>query len=59
MPELAASIAAARAQGQDVQANLYPYRAGQNNLSIIIPPWAHDGGAEAPIQRLRDPALRQ
>ena len=33
MPELVASIAAARAQGQDVQANVYPYRAGQNNLS--------------------------
>ena len=44
MPELTASIAAARARGQDVQANVYPYRAGQNNLSSIIPPWAHEGG---------------
>ncbi len=43
MPELTASIAAARARGQDVQANVYPYRAGQNNLSSIIPPWAHEG----------------
>jgi N-acyl-D-aspartate/D-glutamate deacylase len=59
MPELAASIANARAQGQDVQANVYPYRAGQNNLSSIIPPWAHEGGAEALIKRLKDPALRQ
>ena len=59
MPELAASIANARAQGQDVQANLYPYRAGQNNLSSIIPPWAHEGGGEALIKRLKDPALRQ
>jgi N-acyl-D-aspartate/D-glutamate deacylase len=58
MPELAAAIAAARAQGQDVQANVYPYRAGQNNLSSIIPPWAHEGGAEALIKRLKDPALR-
>ena len=32
MPELTATIAAARARGQDVQANVYPYRAGQNNL---------------------------
>src|SRR5581483_2010221 len=30
MPELTASIAQARARGQDVQANVYPYRAGQN-----------------------------
>jgi len=58
MPELTASIAQARARGQDVQANVYPYRAGQNNLSSIIPPWAHEGGAQAMIARLRDPALR-
>jgi N-acyl-D-aspartate/D-glutamate deacylase len=58
MPELTASIAQARARGQDVQANVYPYRAGQNNLSSIIPPWAHEGGAQAMIARLRDPSLR-
>ncbi|MEO8663845.1 MAG: amidohydrolase family protein, partial [Bryobacteraceae bacterium] len=39
MPELVGTIAAARAQGQDVQANVYPYRAGQNDLDSIIPPW--------------------
>jgi N-acyl-D-aspartate/D-glutamate deacylase len=59
MPELTATIAAARARGQEVQANVYPYRAGQNNLSSIIPPWAHEGGAQALIGRLKDPALRQ
>jgi N-acyl-D-amino-acid deacylase len=58
MPELTASIAAARSRGQDVQVNVYPYRAGQNNLSSIIPPWAHEGGSQALIQRLKDPALR-
>ena len=58
MPELAASIAAARAQGQDVESNVYPYRAGQNNLSSIVPPWAQEGGSKAMIARLRDPALR-
>ncbi len=58
MPELTASIAAARARGQEVQANVYPYRAGQNNLSSIIPPWAHEGGSTALIARLKDPSLR-
>jgi N-acyl-D-aspartate/D-glutamate deacylase len=58
MPELTASIAAARTRGQDVQANVYPYRAGQNNLASIIPPWAHEGGAQAMIRRLQDPSLR-
>ncbi len=58
MPELVATIAAARSRGQDVQANVYPYRAGQNDLASIIPPWAHEGGAQALIRRLRDAALR-
>jgi N-acyl-D-aspartate/D-glutamate deacylase len=58
MPELVAVIANARAQGQQVEANVYPYRAGQNNLASIIPPWAHEGGAKAMIRRLKDPALR-
>jgi N-acyl-D-aspartate/D-glutamate deacylase len=59
MPELIASIGNARAQGQDVQVNVYPYRAGQNNLASIIPPWAHEGGSQAMIARLKDPALRK
>ncbi len=58
MPDLVAVLANARAQGQLVEANVYPYRAGQNNLSSIIPPWAHEGGAKAMVQRLKDPALR-
>jgi N-acyl-D-amino-acid deacylase len=58
MPELVASIANARARGQEVEANVYPYRAGQNNLSSIIPPWAHEGGSQAMIARLKDPSLR-
>ena len=58
MPELIASIAQARASGQDVTANVYPYRAGQNDLASIIPPWAHEGGSAAMIRRLQDPALR-
>ncbi len=58
MPELIATIARARAEGVQVQANVYPYRAGQNDLASIIPPWAHEGGTEAMIRRLQDPSLR-
>ena len=58
MPELIRTVENARRHGQDVQANVYPYRAGQNNLSAIIPPWAQEGGATAMIARLKDPALR-
>ncbi|HZT30824.1 MAG TPA: D-aminoacylase [Bryobacteraceae bacterium] len=58
MPELVATIANARTQGVEVQTNVYPYRAGQNNLASIIPPWAHEGGTQAMIRRLKDPAQR-
>jgi N-acyl-D-aspartate/D-glutamate deacylase len=59
MPRLVETIAAARAQGLDVEANVYPYRAGQNALQTILPPWAHEGGTEAMLARLRDPAARK
>jgi len=58
MPELVSSIMQARSNGLDITANVYPYRAGQNDLATIIPPWAHEGGPAAMIARLKDPALR-
>ncbi len=51
-----AMIDSARAAGQDVGADQYPYTAGQNNLSSCIPPWAHADGRL--LGRLRDPATR-
>lgn len=56
--EVFGMIEQARAEGHDVRANVYPYRAGSNSLRSIIPPWAHDGGNEKMLERLRDPALR-
>jgi N-acyl-D-amino-acid deacylase len=58
MSELIGTIRQARENGQQVEAHVYPYRAGQNNLSSIIPPWAHEGGTDAMLARLRDPAQR-
>jgi N-acyl-D-aspartate/D-glutamate deacylase len=57
MPEVVAMIDKAREEGLDIRANVYPYTAGQNNLRAIIPPWAHDGGNEKMLERLRDPKL--
>ena len=48
----------ARDAGANVQANVYPYTAGQNNLSSIVPPWAHDGGRAKMLERLADPVAR-
>ena len=58
MPEIISMIKKARAEGYDVRANVYPYTAGQNDLRAIIPPWAHDGGNEKMLERLRDPGTR-
>jgi N-acyl-D-aspartate/D-glutamate deacylase len=58
MKEIVALIDAARRRGVNVQANIYPYTRGNNDLVTIIPPWAHEGGAKQLIQRLKDPAQR-
>jgi len=58
MNEVIALIEQAQARGVNVQANVYPYTRGNNNLASIIPPWAHEGGRARMIERLRDPALR-
>ena len=59
MNEVIAMIDRARNEGHDIRAHVYPYNAGQNNLRAIIPPWAHDGGNEAMLSRLRDPEMRR
>jgi N-acyl-D-amino-acid deacylase len=59
MDEIIATIEAARARGVDVQANVYPYTRGNNDLASIVPPWAHEGGRAALLARLKDPAQRR
>jgi N-acyl-D-amino-acid deacylase len=57
-PQIIGAIEAARARGIDVAADTYAYTAWQNTFSAIIPPWAHDGGNEALLDRLKDPKAR-
>jgi N-acyl-D-amino-acid deacylase len=52
------SIDAARARGIDVAADTYAYTAWENSFSAFIPPWASEGGSDALIGRLKDPATR-
>jgi N-acyl-D-amino-acid deacylase len=52
------AVEAARAEGLRITADQYPYAAGSTLLGAILPPWAHDGGTEATVGRLRDPAAR-
>ncbi len=49
---------AARKRGLDVTVDQYPYKAGSTSLMTLLPPWAHDGGNEKALERLRDPELR-
>ncbi len=58
MREIVALIDQARARGVNVQANVYPYTRGNNDLVSIIPPWAHEGGKSALIDRLKDRSIR-
>ncbi len=58
MREVVGLIEAARRDGVNVQANVYPYTRGNNDLVSIIPPWTHQGGKEQLIARLADPSLR-
>ncbi len=59
MDEVVATIEAARKRGVDVQANVYPYTRGNNNLASIIPPWAHEGGTPELLARLKNAAQRE
>jgi N-acyl-D-amino-acid deacylase len=58
MPEIVARIDAARAAGIDVAADTYAYTAWYNSMSAFVPPWAHDGGDDKLIARLKDPQTR-
>lgn len=58
MPEVVDRIDKARLSGVDVEADTYAYPAWFNTFSAFIPPWAHEGGDERLIARLKDPATR-
>jgi len=58
MKEVVAKIEVAREAGLDVTADMYPWVASANGLDASIPDWAHKGGVDAMVQRIRDPSQR-
>jgi len=50
-------IEAARASGLRITADMYTYTAGGTGLAASMPPWVQDGGNEAMLARLKDPAV--
>ncbi|HJQ66874.1 MAG TPA: D-aminoacylase [Gemmatimonadales bacterium] len=58
MPRMIARIDSARAAGLDITADQYPYIAGATSLDASIPQWAHAGGTDSMLARLRDRTTR-
>jgi N-acyl-D-amino-acid deacylase len=56
MAEVIRRIEAARREGLDITADMYPYIAAGTGLTSCLPPWAEADGQL--WQRLRDPAMR-
>jgi len=49
----------ARERGVDVTFDQYPYSAAMTTLATLLPPWAHEGGMEKTLERLRNPSQRE
>lgn len=58
MPEVLRRIEQARARGLQISANIYPYNRASNGLDACLPLWAREGGTDAMLARLKDPAQR-
>jgi len=58
LDKIVAMINGARASGVRITADMYTYTAGGTALDASMPPWVHDGGPEAMLARLKDPAIR-
>jgi N-acyl-D-amino-acid deacylase len=57
--EAVARVERARADGLHITADVYPYPASGTGLNASIPPWVQEGGFEASLERMKDPALRE
>jgi N-acyl-D-amino-acid deacylase len=56
--EAVAMVEAARAEGLQITADVYTYPASGTGLNATIPPWVQEGGFEASVERMKDPATR-
>ncbi|GAA3462206.1 amidohydrolase family protein [Saccharothrix longispora] len=57
--ELLALLDGAIADGADITLDTYPYLPGATYLSALLPSWAGEGGPDATLARLSDPATRE
>lgn len=59
VPKILEKLDAAKAEGIRVSFDQYPYVAGSTMMSVILPPWVHDGGTIKMLERLNDAELRE
>ena len=59
MRDAIARIEAARNAGLSISANMYAYTAGATGLDAAMPTWVQEGGLDAWVERLKQPAVRQ
>ena len=59
MDQAIAKVEQARAQGLRITADMYTYPAGATGLTSTMPPWVQEGGFEAMLKRLKEPATRK
>lgn len=59
MDQAIEKIEAARAAGLALTADMYTYAYSGTGLASCIPPWAHDGGFDKLIERLKHPETRE
>ncbi len=57
--EAIAMVEKARAEGLEITADVYTYPAGATGLNVTVPPWVQEGGFEASLERMSDPATRE
>jgi N-acyl-D-amino-acid deacylase len=57
LDDVIARVEKARSQGLKITADMYTYTAGGTGLAASMPPWVQDGGNEAMLERLKDPAV--
>ncbi len=58
MQQIIDALDEARAAGQDISAQMYPYDYGITSMNAFLPPWRLEGGKEAYVARLQDPETR-
>jgi N-acyl-D-amino-acid deacylase len=59
LEEVIDRVEVARAEGLRITADMYTYTAGATGLDAAMPPWVQEGGDQAWIARLEDPAIRR